>query len=206
MPLIIVPAGGSRVRQISSPVELIDVFPTLCELSGLPIPPKLHGRSLLPLVTGQSDAVRKGAITLNDAWWDHLGHGWPNAPVGKNALGYSYRTQRYRYTQWVLYEKREPFSSPASKEETWARWTPTGESAGVELFDYMVDPNETINVAQDPSHAGLVRYLASQLRQYCDGCERLTFCTDWCRKWTCNGARWCQHWEPSRRPPRCELC
>ena len=155
--------------QVDSPVELIDVFPTLCDLSGLPIPTQLQGHSLLPLLSGHPNAVRKGAITLNDAWWSKPGWGWSSAPNGKQALGYSYRTDQYRYTQWVMYKP-----SKSSIEE---KWEPTGESAGVELFDYAVDPNETINLAHNKSYSGIVRRLSLELREQCDGCERLKSCT-----------------------------
>lgn len=36
-------------------VELLDIVPTLLELNGLPVPETMHGRSLLPILTGQAD-------------------------------------------------------------------------------------------------------------------------------------------------------
>ncbi|NOZ30310.1 MAG: sulfatase-like hydrolase/transferase, partial [Chloroflexi bacterium] len=36
-------------------VELTDIVPTLMEIIGLPIPDDMHGRSLLPILTGQAD-------------------------------------------------------------------------------------------------------------------------------------------------------
>lgn len=214
MPLIIIPPGGSAVRTVSSPVELIDVFPTLCDLAKLPIPPQLQGRSLVPLLTGAQKSVREGAITLNDAWWDHPGYGWSRARVGTSALGYSYRTNRYRFTQWVGYTDQKPADAirPTSSEQL-AHWTPTGESAGIELYDYQVDPGETRNLAYEPSHKELLRGLAMKLRTQCDGCERLIFgkggncfgrcnvCPDWCATWTCT-AQWCEG-DVNAKPAAC---
>ncbi len=38
---------------------LLDIFPTLCDLTGSPIPNGLDGRSLKPIITGQAKSVRK---------------------------------------------------------------------------------------------------------------------------------------------------
>src|SRR6185437_9088956 len=37
-------------RKVEEMVELVDLFPTVLELLGLPHPPDLHGRSLVPLL------------------------------------------------------------------------------------------------------------------------------------------------------------
>ena len=37
-------------------VELVDKVPTLLELAGLPVPERMHGRSLLPILRGEADA------------------------------------------------------------------------------------------------------------------------------------------------------
>jgi len=169
VPLIIVPPGGSAARYVDSPVELVDIFPTLCTLSGLPVPSQLHGRSLQPLLAGARSAVREGSLTINDAWPGRSG--WSKAPV--NAIGYSYRTARYRLTQWVGYRDRSSHRNAANWSDRLARFTPTGEIVGVDLFDYELDPGETANIAQQASSADLVRQLSAGLRRHCEGCERL---------------------------------
>ncbi|MCP4401142.1 MAG: sulfatase-like hydrolase/transferase [bacterium] len=45
--------------------ESIDVFPTLCELAGLPVPDHVQGVSLLPLLGDEPQAVREDALTEN---------------------------------------------------------------------------------------------------------------------------------------------
>jgi len=173
MPLIIVPPGGSAVRRVDSPVELIDVFPTLVTLAGLPMPAQLQGRSLQPLLTGALTAVHEGAITLNDAWWATSGGGWPRArPVNARALGYSYRTERYRYTQWVRYVQRSQHGGNTSEDKL-AGWSAIGVDAGVTLFDYEADPTETNNIAGEAESAEVVRRLGTALLRDCIGCERL---------------------------------
>jgi arylsulfatase A-like enzyme len=49
----------------SEMAESIDVFPTLCELAGLPIPDHVQGTSLLPLLGDDPQPVREDALTEN---------------------------------------------------------------------------------------------------------------------------------------------
>lgn len=84
-PLIFAAPGMKSGITTSSPVEFTDIFPTLCELSDLPIPNGLHGRSLVPVWTGEKERVREGALCLFSR---------------RGAFGYSYRTERYRYIEW----------------------------------------------------------------------------------------------------------
>ncbi|HEX5023972.1 MAG TPA: sulfatase-like hydrolase/transferase, partial [Agriterribacter sp.] len=55
VPLIVkLPKGfQSSVKESDALVSLVDVLPTLLEYNGLPVPPKLDGRSLLPLLQGK---------------------------------------------------------------------------------------------------------------------------------------------------------
>lgn len=46
-------------------IESVDVFPTLCELSGMDSPHTLQGISLLPILNGQEQDLRKDAYTEN---------------------------------------------------------------------------------------------------------------------------------------------
>ena len=46
------PKGGET---ISENITLVDLFPTLCEIAGIPIPEGLDGRSLVPLLRGDTD-------------------------------------------------------------------------------------------------------------------------------------------------------
>jgi arylsulfatase A-like enzyme len=58
VPLIVagkgIPKGETRAV-----VYLMDVFPTLCELSGTPIPKRVEGLSLTPVIHGQQPRVRE---------------------------------------------------------------------------------------------------------------------------------------------------
>lgn len=48
-----IPQGQSKAL-----VYLLDIFPTLCELAGTPVPAEVDGKSLAPIIRGQSQAVR----------------------------------------------------------------------------------------------------------------------------------------------------
>jgi arylsulfatase len=53
VPLIVrLPGDGWKPARIDGVVELIDLYPTVHELLGLPIPPHVQGRSLVPLMRG----------------------------------------------------------------------------------------------------------------------------------------------------------
>ncbi|MDP2995980.1 MAG: sulfatase-like hydrolase/transferase [Bryobacterales bacterium] len=51
-----------RGKQIHAPVMNMDIFPTLCELTGVPLPGGLEGRSLLPLIKGAEDGGKRYAL------------------------------------------------------------------------------------------------------------------------------------------------
>ena len=85
VPLIVV-APACRPGAVSPRVvEMLDFYPTLAELCGLPKPPQGEGRSFVPLLKNPSQAWDKAAFT---------------AERRPRVLGRSVRTERYRYTEW----------------------------------------------------------------------------------------------------------
>jgi arylsulfatase A-like enzyme len=84
----IVSAPGFQGKGKASPalVELVDIYPTLCELAGLPLPEGLEGLSLVPLLQQPSQPWKQATFTQ-----------WPHG----NIMGHSIKTDRYRYTQWA---------------------------------------------------------------------------------------------------------
>lgn len=88
VPLIVRAPGMKAAGQASSSlVELIDLYPTLSELAGLPISRDLEGTSF--------------ARILNDA--DHVtkSAAFSQYPRPGGLMGYSLRTPDYRLTRWV---------------------------------------------------------------------------------------------------------
>jgi uncharacterized sulfatase len=98
VPLVVAAPGllhpGAVVR---APVELLDVYPTIVELAGLPLSSDLDGRSLVPLLENPEGAGRGFARS------------WRR--VQPPERGVSLRTERIRYTLWPdgseeLYDRR----------------------------------------------------------------------------------------------------
>jgi choline-sulfatase len=86
---LIIRAPGTKARGVTSSFAgLVDVFPTLCELTGVTASPKLEGKSLAPMLSDLSTQVQDHAFT--------------QARRGPNAehWGRSVRTARWRCTEW----------------------------------------------------------------------------------------------------------
>lgn len=90
VPLVIVAPGQKKGQRTKALAELVDLFPTLCDLTGIPIPQNLHGLSLKPVLANPSAPWREGAFSQ---------YFKAKPGVGK-VLGTSLRTDRYRYTEW----------------------------------------------------------------------------------------------------------
>ncbi len=86
-PLILsVPGAKNAGAHCAALVEFVDIYPTLSELAGLPLPAHLEGTSLKPLL-------------------DNPEHPWKSAAFSQyprgGLMGYSMRTDRYRFTVWA---------------------------------------------------------------------------------------------------------
>jgi arylsulfatase A-like enzyme len=135
VPLIIRGPGlTGRRRQI---VEFVDTYPSLCELAGVPAPSGLAGQSLVPMlksddVPGQGCAFSQ--FLRSGVWQD---------PDGRDYMGYTIRTEPFRYVEWVDWE--------------------TGALAARELYDHRGNSDESENLAGRPEFAETVDELALRL-------------------------------------------
>ena len=108
-------------------VELVDVVPTLLDLTGLPHPPRLHGRSLAPILRGAA-APEHHRDAVRSEYHQALG--------GRIREGFSVehatmlRERRYKL---ICYHGLP----------------------GGELFDLEADPGEFDNLWDDPGHAAV---------------------------------------------------
>jgi len=134
-PLIIsVPGQQSAGTKTDALVEFVDIYPSLCELCGIPLPDGLEGSSFRPLIENPNREWKKAAFSQ-----------YPRRINGqKGGMGYSIRTDHYRYTEWTL-----PGTSYLSRE----------------LYDHYVDPKENVNIAYRPENAMLVTQLSNQLHE-----------------------------------------
>jgi arylsulfatase A-like enzyme len=85
-PLIIVDPSISASHRTNAPAEFTDVFPTLCELAGLPVPDQLQGVSLVPSLRDPDETPRAVSTAIYKS---------------RGAFGYSVRNKRFRYIEWV---------------------------------------------------------------------------------------------------------
>ncbi len=85
VPLIISAPGKQFPKGTSCPslVEFVDLYPTLCDLTGTKKPKHLQGDSLVPLLKNPAKADFKKAV------FSHYAN-----------LGFSVKTDRYRYTEY----------------------------------------------------------------------------------------------------------
>ncbi len=62
---LIISVPGWKPGQTGSIAELVDLYPTLCDLVGLPTPEGLHGSSLLPVLRDHQAEVKDAALSFN---------------------------------------------------------------------------------------------------------------------------------------------
>jgi iduronate 2-sulfatase len=143
VPLLIAPpAHPSAGRRTAALVELVDLFPTLAALCGLPVPSGLAGTDLAPLLADPSGTVKAAAFT------QHPRPGYYDREPEKapRAMGCSVRTARVRYTEW----------------RDWK----TGATLVRELYAGADEPAETRNRLDDPLLAAAQAEAQAALRAH----------------------------------------
>jgi arylsulfatase A-like enzyme len=120
-------AKGAKTRAL---VEFVDIYPTLADLAGLPLPAHLEGSSMKPLLDNPHRKWKSAAFS--------------QYPRGQR-MGYSMRTERYRFTVWVDRKNHSQVEA-------------------TELYDHQTDPQENVNVAGRAENAALVKKLMEQWR------------------------------------------
>jgi uncharacterized sulfatase len=82
---IVTPHMRQAGRTTNALAELVDLYPTLTDLCGLPAPTGLDGRSLRPLLADPAAPGLDAAFTTT---------------IHEGVMGRSVRTDRWRYTEW----------------------------------------------------------------------------------------------------------
>lgn len=81
VPLLVRAPGITGGTHTAGLTESIDIYPSLCELAGLPVPETVEGKSFVPLLRFPNRP-------------------WAKAAVGRYVRGDTIRTDRYRYTEY----------------------------------------------------------------------------------------------------------
>lgn len=175
VPLMIwTPDMKKRGKSTDALVELVDIFPTLCELADVPLPKHLEGHSFVPLLEKPDQSWKTAAFSqypnpalrewaanplsqgMRETWFGPLiekvegrikkqqGDKWNRELFEEHLTGYTMRTDRYRLVVWR--DRRDAVAEPLY----------------VELFDHQTDPQETKNIAGE--QRDLVETLTKRLK------------------------------------------
>jgi arylsulfatase A-like enzyme len=147
--IIRAPNVGKGVRTASL-TELLDVYPTLCDLVGLPKPTHLQGKSLVPILHNPKTQIHEAAIsqcsTVDSQMSPQLvGGQLDELTTIKSQMGWTLRTPRFRYVEWreaKLTDNKQVFGTKV---------------LGVELYDYQTDPLEHENLAGKTEFAAVLK-------------------------------------------------
>ncbi len=174
VPMIIwTPNMKQRGARTEALVELVDIYPTICELAGVDSPDHLEGLSFAPLLDEPEQtwkdavfsqfpnpALREWAANplspgMRETFFgplieeveqriiDQQGEKWDRSLFEQHLMGYAVRTDRYRLVEWRDYRNK------------------TVDPVFIELYDHQTDPQETVNVATE--FPDVVRQLTQRL-------------------------------------------
>ena len=138
VPMMIVTPEHRAGQRTDALVELLDLYPTLTELCELLSPGNLQGKSLVHLLEDPKERHKTAVLTQTPR---------PNYPRGKmpEKMGYSIRTDRFRYTEWRDFN--------------------TSKVLARELYDHENDHLETVNVVDKAEYQRELPGLAAQLEE-----------------------------------------
>lgn len=138
VPLIIsVPGQKSAGQKTDALVEFVDIYPSLAQLAGLELPKHLEGTSFVPLIENPKRKWKTAAFSQ-----------YPRGYKGKKLMGYSMKTDRYRFTRWDIQKSKTKSNKKVDSYE---------------LYDHKVDPDENRNIANLPENKKLIEELSAQL-------------------------------------------
>ncbi len=134
VPMIIsAPMLGVPAAKTVSIAELIDLFPTLTDLCGLPAPNWLDGVSLAPVLKDPSAKVKDVAITQYPRPALYWGGGLSAEP---ETMGYVLHGEKFNYNRWCDFK--------------------TGKTVAEELYNQPGALIEAVNLVDKPEYALLL--------------------------------------------------
>ncbi|MEZ5395313.1 MAG: sulfatase [Bryobacterales bacterium] len=128
------PAGIKAGTDIDSFALNVDYAPTMLDYAGVPVPADMQGRSLRPVLEGNTPEDWRRAFYYHYYEWPNGHHVAPH---------YGVRTERYK----LIHHYDDRYGGPTA-------W---------ELIDLQADPEERRNAIEDPAYADTVTELKTQL-------------------------------------------
>jgi arylsulfatase A-like enzyme len=166
VPFVASGAGVSAVGRSRAHVSLVDVFPTICEAVGLPIPAGVQGRSLWPILT------QSGTGSSSDHEFESMiaeqGYGGLPLDPGENP---DLETWSSGFAG-ILFHELGPYTQSGSSRVIWrGNWKLVVDGLGAgELYNLADDPAELLNRYDDRAcvqvRAGLYAELAQRMVQF----------------------------------------
>ncbi|XP_065843965.1 iduronate 2-sulfatase-like [Oscarella lobularis] len=161
-----VPGMKTAGQRTSAFVEYVDIFPSLADAAGLPVPPQCQpnmqeatcteGVSFLPLTENSTRKWKTAAFSqyprpsVRGTLAERRYCGASCNPSYCDTMGYTMRTYQYRYTEWI------PFNATTGS----VHWD---HPRAVELYDHQSDEGENDNIASS-ANKSLLSQLAQELR------------------------------------------
>ena len=171
IPMIIRWPGARAGQRRAEMVSTLDLYPTFCEIAGASIPKTLVGRSLKPIVHGQTPEWRRYLFTEFHVHSNH--NPWPQRTV---------RDARYKLIHNPVADEVNPgydftmgkkfFAAPEAElmakasAQVRAAYALMKKPPAFELYDLQTDPHEFKNLAENPAHAQTRERLVAELRRW----------------------------------------
>lgn len=150
------PGGFNGGKVCDAMVSHMDLYPTVCELLNIGKPDWLEGKSLLPLIRGESQSI-------HDELFAEVNYHAAYEPKR------SVRTSRYNYIRHFG-DKHTPVLPNCDDSLSKNLWLKNGWKDTILprelLFDSLRDANEAHDLATDPAHASVLADMRQRLDQW----------------------------------------
>ena len=134
------PGGFSGGQVLDALVSQVDIYPTVCALAGISLPDHVQGTSLLPLVNGQAQEIRREIF----AEVNYHTYYEPQRCIRTPRFKYIRRFDQRQYP--VLPNCDDSLTKDYFIDQGWRQRALENER----LYDLVFDPHETHNLAADP--------------------------------------------------------
>jgi N-sulfoglucosamine sulfohydrolase len=150
------PGGFSGGKVSDALISHLDLYPTFCDVAGVPHPAWLQGFSMLPLIRGEKQEIREELFA-------EVNYHASYEP--KRAV----RTARWKYIRHFG-DRRKPVlpnCDDGLSKDIWLKYGWKDRLVEEEqLYDLIFDPNETRNVASDPGSRAALTDMRARLDRW----------------------------------------